>query len=83
MRDLRFIKKVVKYFNENNSTVRQTAQHFKISKSAVYVYLTKRMPNPTSTKILEKNRTERHIRGGLATQAKYKALKANTSNNEK
>ena len=72
MRDLEFIKKVVDYFNENKSTVRKTAEVFKISKSAVHLYLTKILPNPTSTAILEKNKQERHIRGGLATKKKYK-----------
>lgn len=83
MRNLQFIQKVVDYFNENESTVRKTAEHFKISKTRVHRYLTEKIPNPISESILAKNKKERHIRGGLATQAKYRALKANTSNNEK
>ncbi len=57
--DLDFVKCVVNYYNENHSTVRKTAKHFKISKSCVHYYLTKVMPNPTSAKIIEKNKLER------------------------
>lgn len=71
MRDLKKVKKVVNYFNENESTVRETAKHFCISKSTVYVYLTEVMPNHTSYEILQKNKAERHLRGGEATKNKY------------
>lgn len=70
-RDLEFVKEVVHYFNTNQSTVRETASACGISKSTVYIYLTKVFPNPTSAAILEKNKNERHIRGGLATKKKY------------
>lgn len=65
------VKDVVYYFNNNHSTVRETAKKFGISKSTVYVYLTKIYPNSTSAKILAKNKAERHIRGGQATKNKY------------
>lgn len=71
MQDLEFIRDVVKYFNENKSTVRETAAVFGISKSAVYNYVTKILQNPTSAAILKQNKEERHIRGGLATKKKY------------
>ena len=71
MRDLKKVKNVVAYFNKNNSTVRETARHFGISKSTVYVYLTEVMPNSTSHEILQKNKAERHLRGGEATRNKY------------
>ena len=71
MRDLETISAIVKYFNENESTVRETPKHFGISKSSVYNYLTKVMPNKVSTRILKKNKEERHIRGGQATKNKY------------
>lgn len=71
MRDLEYVAKVVDYFNSNESTVRETAKKFCISKSAVHRYLTEVMPNETSAMILAKNKAERHIRGGLATKAKY------------
>lgn len=71
MRDLDTVREVVKYFNENCSTVRKTADFFGISKSTVYVYLTEVMPNEISLFILRKNKKERHIRGGMATKNKY------------
>ena len=77
MRNMLLIQDVVEFFNENQSTVRSTAKHFGISKSAVHTYLTKYMPNPISQAILEKNKNERHIRGGMALQAKMRAKKAN------
>lgn len=83
MRNLEFVQNVVDYFNKHQSTVRKTAKHFNISKSAVHFYLTEIMPNPTSKAILEKNKKERHIRGGLATKAKYKTLSHDTSNKTK
>lgn len=71
MRDLDFIETVVQYFNENQSTVRETAKHFGISKSSVHLYLTKIMPNSVSAEILKHNKEQRHIRGGQATKNKY------------
>ena len=71
MRDIDEIKKVVKYFNNHETTVRDTAKHCKISKSTVYTYLTKVMPTTEALKKLEKNKAERHIRGGEATRKKY------------
>lgn len=69
--DLERAKEVVDYFNDNNSTVRDTAKACGISKSTVYNYVTRIFPNPTSEAILQKNKRERHIRGGLATRKKY------------
>ena len=71
MRDLETVKEIVDYFNKNESTVRETAKHFRISKSIVYHYLKQIMPNPTSEAILKKNKEQRHIRGGIATKNKY------------
>lgn len=71
MRDLENVRKIVTYFNENRSTVRKTAAHFGISKTTVYNYLTVIMPNSTSFEILQKNKAERHLRGGEATKNKY------------
>ena len=65
------VEEVVNYFNSNQSTVRKTAEHFNISISTVYNYLTQVNPNETSRKILDKNKSERHIRGGQATKNKY------------
>ncbi len=62
---------------ENNATVRQTAKEFGISKSTVHKDVTERLMqiNPTLAKqarrVLDVNKSERHIRGGLATKEKY------------
>lgn len=62
---------------EHNATVRACAQKFKISKSTVHKDVTSRLPgiNPqlyTQVKhVLEKNKLERHLRGGAATKKKY------------
>lgn len=69
--NIEFIKKVVHYYNKNHSTVRETAKNFGISKSLVYYYLTKVLPNDTSKEILSFNKSQRHIRGGEATKNKY------------
>lgn len=59
-------------------TVRKTAKKFKVSKSTVHKDITERLPtiNPALAKeartVLNKNKAERHIRGGLATRMKYK-----------
>lgn len=68
---------IANYIIENNSTVRQTAKQFGISKSTVHKDVTERLMqiNPTlateARKVLDVNKSERHIRGGLATKDKY------------
>ena len=63
---------------DNRATVRSAAKRFGISKSTVHKDLTERLPrvNPGLYKqvrlLLEINKAERHIRGGLATRRKYK-----------
>lgn len=65
------------YLIENNSTVRKVAKQFGISKSTVHKDITENLKsvNPTLYKqvkeILDKNKNERHIRGGEATKQKY------------
>ncbi len=65
------------YMIETGATVRATAGKFGISKSTVHKSLTERLPqcNPhlyrQVRQILDKNKQERHIRGGLATKRKY------------
>lgn len=71
MRDMNFVNEVVNYFNTHDTTVRETAKVFFISKSTVYEYIAKVSPNPISRMILDKNKAERHIRGGQATKNKY------------
>lgn len=68
------------YIIETGATVRSAAAHFGISKSTVHKDLTERLPhyNPglfTQVRsVLERNKQERHIRGGLATRKKYKGI---------
>ena len=68
---------IANYIIENNTTVRQTAKQFGISKSTVHKDVTERLMqiNPTlateARKVLDVNKSERHIRGGLATKDKY------------
>ena len=66
------------YMIETGATVRTAAQHFGISKSTVHKDLSQRLPMYNRIlyeqvrKVLDMNKQERHIRGGLATQRKYK-----------
>lgn len=70
-----------KYIIANNSTVREAAKVFGISKSTVHQDITARLEkiNPALFRevrvVLEKNKEERHIRGGMATKLKYSAEK--------
>lgn len=65
------------YIVESNATVRQTAKAFEVSKSTVHKDVTDRLMqiNPVLAKqarhVLDVNKSERHIRGGLATKEKY------------
>lgn len=65
------------YMTETKATVRQTAKKFGVSKSTVHKDLTSRLVqvNPglaaEARKILDVNKSERHIRGGMATREKY------------
>ena len=75
------VKKVATYIIETGSTVRQTAKVFNISKSTIHKDISQRLEeiNPglaiEAKKVLEKNKEERHIRGGMATKLKYEARK--------
>ena len=66
------------YMIENNATVRSAATVFGVSKSTVHKDLTERLRriNPNLFEqvrvVLEQNKAERHIRGGMATRKKFK-----------
>ena len=66
------------YIIETGATVRVAAKHFHISKSTVHKDLSQRLPKYNQVlytqvrEVLEKNKQERHIRGGIATRKKYK-----------
>ena len=68
---------VAGYIIESNATVRQAARQFGISKSTVHKDITERLMqvNPAlakeARKVLDINKSERHIRGGMATKEKY------------
>lgn len=70
-----------RYIVENNATVRACAKEFGISKSTVHKDVTQNLKliQPTlfySVKsVLDTNKKERHIRGGLATKIKYQRLR--------
>ena len=65
------------YIVETGATVRAAAEKFRISKSTVHKDVTERLAqvNPAlakqARKVLDVNKSERHIRGGLATREKY------------
>lgn len=68
---------IAKYIIDNNATVRQAAKQFGVSKSTVHKDITDRLMqiNPMlaedARQVLNVNKSERHIRGGLATREKY------------
>ena len=68
---------IAEYIIENSATVQQTAKKFGISKSTVHKDVTERLNqiNPAlagqARQVLDVNKSERHIRGGMATREKY------------
>ena len=74
------VLELANYIIETKSTVRATAKKYKISKSSVHKDITERLTeiNPALAQevkqVLECNKAERHIRGGLATRQKYQEL---------
>ena len=65
------------YMIENGATVRKTAEKFGISKSTVHKDLQNKLPRYNHILyeqvriVLDNNKKERHIRGGMATKRKY------------
>ena len=72
--------KLAHYIIDSKDTVRGTAKKFGISKSTVHKDVSERLKkiNPSLAKqvraILDENKAERHIRGGMATKLKYSHL---------
>lgn len=66
------------YIVEHKATVRAAAKIFGVSKSTVHMDVTDRLKNVDSAlfvqvrEVLDSNKAQRHIRGGLATKEKYK-----------
>ena len=73
--------KLAVHIIETGATIRSAGQHFGISKSTVHKDLSQRLPQCNKLlyqqvrKILDLNKAQRHIRGGLATQKKYQTDK--------
>lgn len=69
------------YMIETGATVRAAARKFGISKSTVHKDISQRLPQYNRIlytqvrSILDENKAQRHIRGGLATQQKYRQEK--------
>ena len=73
----RRVREEAEYIVANGATVRQTARVLGVSKSTVHKDTTERLQqiNPAlaqeARKVLNVNKSERHIRGGMATREKY------------
>jgi putative DeoR family transcriptional regulator (stage III sporulation protein D) len=68
---------IAQYIVEEEATVRQAAKKFGVSKSTVHKDITERLTQiqpqlaAQARVVLDVNKSERHIRGGLATREKY------------
>ena len=77
--------KLAQYIIETKDTVRGTAKKFGVSKSTVHKDVSQRLLTINHSlaievrKVLDENKAERHIRGGLATKLKYSQNKKNAS----
>ena len=75
---------LAQYIIDSKDTVRGTAKKFGISKSTVHKDVSERLLEISPTlasevrKVLDENKAERHIRGGLATKLKYSHLHKNS-----
>lgn len=75
---------VAQYIIETEDTVRGAAKKFGISKSSIHKDVSQRLLKVNYNlamevrKVLDKNKAERHIRGGMATKLKYSHEKENT-----
>ena len=71
-------ERLAQYIIENRTTVRAAAQKFGISKATVHKDISERLPLYNRSlflqvkEVLEVNKAQRHIRGGMATRKKYK-----------
>ncbi len=71
-------QRLAEYIIENRTTVRAAAQKFGISKSTVHKDISERLPRFNGPlyqqvkEVLEVNKAQRHIRGGIATRKKYR-----------
>lgn len=76
---------LAEYIVEKGATVRAAAREFRVSKSTVHKDVSERLRklNPVlyaeARAVLDRNRAERHLRGGMATKLKYEALRSGGS----
>ena len=81
------VRREAEYITETGATVREAAKHFSVSKSTVHKDVAERLCSidrqlfEEVRKVLDKNLSERHIRGGMATRKKF-AVRGKTSENE-
>ncbi|MCD7717236.1 MAG: sporulation transcriptional regulator SpoIIID [Lachnospiraceae bacterium] len=74
---------IAEYIIESRATVREAAKRFGVSKSTVHMDMTKRLTEINSSlsqdvrRVLDVNKQERHLRGGMATREKYLHMKGN------
>ena len=72
------VLEIAQYIIDNNATVRSAAKVFNVSKSTVHKDVHERLLKinrdlyKRCRNVLEKNKAERHIRGGMATREKYR-----------
>ncbi|MBQ6987023.1 MAG: sporulation transcriptional regulator SpoIIID [Oscillibacter sp.] len=68
------------YIIENRTTVRAAAKKFRVSKSTVHKDISQRLPQFNRSlylqarEVLDINKAQRHIRGGIATRRKYRGV---------
>lgn len=78
-------RRLAVYMIESGGTVRSAARKFGISKSTVHKDLTELLPRAAPElyaqvrALLDRNKSERHIRGGMATRRKYRAREQTVS----
>lgn len=80
------VLEISNYIIKSSATVRQTASVFGVSKSTVHKDVTERLPQINASvaeqvkQVLECNKAERHLRGGMATKLKYEREHAKAQN---
>lgn len=82
------VVKLAQYIIDTKDTVRGTAKKFGVSKSTVHKDVSERLKFINRflalevRKVLDENKAERHIRGGLATKLKYSNIDKNEANKQ-
>ena len=76
------VEEEAKYIIRTGATVRDCAKHMGVSKTTVHKDMRVRLKHLSRGlfeevgEVIDKNRAERHLRGGMATREKYKGLKS-------